>query len=190
MAEADVSNLADESNNIVVDKQQIKIFIDEQKKKATVNCTKWDFKLVYKWLVRKGEFRSIENISLHELDPYLSEFYINLKKENGQEYEPGTFDGIRTSIKRHLKDHEYSHSLRDKEFNLSTRALSAKNVQLRKLGKGHKPNASKAVSKDEKHLLWQQGQLGDSTPIILIFSLWYYFTKCFGLRGRNEHRQL
>ena len=136
MAEADVSNLAEESNNIVVDKQQIKTFIDEQKKKATVNCTKWDFKLVYKWLVRKGEFRSIENISLHELDPYLSEFYINLKKENGQEYEPGTFDGIRTSIKRHLKDHEYSHSLRDKEFNLSTRALSAKNVQLKKTRKG------------------------------------------------------
>lgn len=57
MAEADVLNLAEESNNIVVDKQQIKTFIDEQKKKATVNCTKRDFKLVYKWLVRKGEFR-------------------------------------------------------------------------------------------------------------------------------------
>lgn len=100
-----------------------------------------------------------------------SEFYINLKKENGQEYEPGTFDGIRASIERHLKNHEYSRSLRDKEFNLSTRALSAKKVQLKTLGKGHKPNASKAVSKDEEHLLWGQGQLGDSTPRILIFSL-------------------
>ncbi|VDI22743.1 Hypothetical predicted protein [Mytilus galloprovincialis] len=76
------------------------------------------------------------------------------------------------------------------EFNLSTRALSAKKVQLKKLGKGHKPNASKAVSKDEEDVLWEQGQLGDGTPRILIFSLWYYFTKCFGLRGRNEHRQL
>ncbi|VDI55307.1 Hypothetical predicted protein, partial [Mytilus galloprovincialis] len=111
-------------------------------------------------------------------------------KENGQEYEPGMFDGIRASIERHLKEKEYSHSLRDKEFNLSTRALSAKKVQLKKLGKEHKPNASKAVSKDEEHLLWEQGQLGDGTPRILIFSLWYYLTKCFGLRGRNEHRQL
>ena len=72
MLEADASNLADESNNIAVDKQQIKTFIDEQKKKATVNCTKRDLKLVYKWLVRKGELRSIENISPHELGPYLS----------------------------------------------------------------------------------------------------------------------
>ena len=126
MAEVDASNLADESNNIVVDKQLSKTVIDEQKKIATVNCTKRDLKLVYKWFVRKGEFRSIENISPHELDPYLSEFYINWKKGNDQEYEPGTFDGIRASIERHLKDHEYSHSLRDKEFNLSTRALSAK----------------------------------------------------------------
>ena len=110
MAEADVSNLAEESNNIVVDKQQIKTFIDEQKKKATVNCTKRGFKLVYKWLVRR------ENLG--------SEFYINLKKENGQEYEPGTFDGIRASIERHLKDHEYSRSLRDKEFNLSAKKFN------------------------------------------------------------------
>jgi len=38
--------------------------------------------------------------------------------------------------------------------------------------------------------MWEEGQLGDSSPRILIFSLWYYFTKCFGLRGRTEHRQL
>lgn len=34
----------------------------------------------------------------------------------------------------------------------------------------------------------------DSLEILLqefyFFSLWYYFTKCFGLRGRNEYRQL
>jgi hypothetical protein len=38
--------------------------------------------------------------------------------------------------------------------------------------------------------MWEEGQLGDSSPRTLIFSVWYYFTKCFGLRGRNEHRQL
>ena len=38
--------------------------------------------------------------------------------------------------------------------------------------------------------MWEEGQLGDSSPRTLIFSAWYYFTKCFGLPGRNEHRQL
>ncbi|VDI15478.1 Hypothetical predicted protein [Mytilus galloprovincialis] len=186
---ADVGH-TDNLTESMIDKQMVMSFIDDQKKKSTVNCTKRDLKLLYKWLVGKGELRSIEDIPHNELDAFLSEFYITLKRENGQEYEPGTFDGIRASIERYLKEKEYSHSLRDKEFNLSTRALSAKKVQLKKLGKGHKPNASKAVSKDEEDLLWEQGQLGDGTPRILIFSLWYYFTKCFGLRGRNEHRQL
>jgi hypothetical protein len=75
-------------------------------------------------------------------------------------------------------------------FDFSTRALSAKKVKLQKQGNGLKPNASKAVSTDEENLMWEEGQLGDSSPRILIFSLWYYLTKCFGLRGHNEHRQL
>jgi hypothetical protein len=68
--------------------------------------------------------------------------------------------------------------------------LSAKKIQLKKLGKGQKPKAAKAISADVENLMWEEGQLGDSSPRTLIFSVWYYFTKCFGLRGRNEHRQL
>jgi hypothetical protein len=64
----------------------------------------------------------------------LSEFYINLRKECGQEYEPGTFDSICASIERHLRDNEYWHSLRDTEFSLSTTALQAKKVQLKTRG--------------------------------------------------------
>ena len=71
----------------------------------------------------------------------------------------------------HLRDAEYPHSLRDKVFDFSTRALSAKKVKLKKQGKGLKPNASKAVSTDEENLMWEEGQLGDSSPRILIFSL-------------------
>lgn len=38
--------------------------------------------------------------------------------------------------------------------------------------------------------MWEEGQLGDSSPRILIFSLWCYLTQYFGLRGHNEHRHL
>ena len=40
---------------INVDKHQVKDFIDQQKKKSTVNCTKCDLKILYKWLVQKEE---------------------------------------------------------------------------------------------------------------------------------------
>jgi hypothetical protein len=36
--------------------------------------------------------------------------------------------------------------LRDKVFDFSTRALSAKKIQLKKHGKGQKPKAAKAIS--------------------------------------------
>ena len=75
-------------------------------------------------------------------------------------------------------------------FNEGTDATVCQKIQLKKLGKGQKPKAAKAVSADEENLMWEKGQPGDSSPRTLIFSVWYYFTKCFGLWGRNEHRQL
>ena len=69
------------ADGINVDTQQVKDNIDQQKKKSTVNCSKRHLKILYKWLVQKEELRSIENIPPLELDAYLSEFYINLRKE-------------------------------------------------------------------------------------------------------------
>ena len=51
--------------------------------------------------------------------------------------------------------------------------------------KGQNPNASPAVSLAEETLMWERGQLGDSTSKVLTFSLWYFFTKCFGIRGHR-----
>ena len=65
-----------------MDKQQVKDLTEQQKKKSTVNCTKRDLKILYKWLVHKEELRSIENILPPELDAYLSEFY-RYQFENG-----------------------------------------------------------------------------------------------------------
>jgi site-specific recombinase XerD len=61
--------------NRLVDKSKVKDFIDQQKKKSTVNCTKRDLNIVYKWLVSKNELRSIETILATELDTYLAEFF-------------------------------------------------------------------------------------------------------------------
>ena len=121
--------------NRLVDKSKVKDFIDQQKKKSTVNCTKRDLNIVYKWLVSKNELRSIETIHATELDAYLAEFHVNVKKDNGSEYEPGSIDSIRASVERHLRESEYPHSLRDKVFDFSTRALSAKQIQLNNLEK-------------------------------------------------------
>lgn len=80
--------------------------------------------------------------------------------------------------------------MRDRIFSLSNRTLNAKKVSLKKEGKGQKPNASRAVTGKEENMMWEKGQLGEKSPRVLQFSLWFFFIKCFGLRGRHEHRQL
>jgi hypothetical protein len=65
----------------------------------------------------------------------------------------------RVTFCSHLRESEYPHSLRDKVFDFSTRALSAKKIQLKKLGKEQKPKAAKAISADEENLMWEEGQL-------------------------------
>ena len=126
--------------NTLVDKSRVKEFIDEQKKKSTINCTKRDLKIVYKWFVSKNELRSLEGIPAKELDALLVAFYVDVKKDNGAKYEPGSVNLISASIERHLGDAEYPHSLRNKVFDFSTRALSANKVKMKKQGKGLKPN--------------------------------------------------
>ena len=126
--------------NTIVDKRRVKEFIDEQKKKSTINCTKRDLKIVYKWLVSKNELRSLEGIPANDLDALLVAFYVDVKNENGANYEPASVNLMRASIERLLGDAEYPHSLRNKVFNFSTRALSANKVKLEKQGKGLKPN--------------------------------------------------
>jgi hypothetical protein len=49
--------------NRLVDKSKVKDFIDQQKKKSTVNCTKRDLNIVYKWLVSKNELTLNRNES-------------------------------------------------------------------------------------------------------------------------------
>jgi hypothetical protein len=40
--------------NRLVDKSKVNDLIDQQKMKSTVNCTKRDLNIVYKWLVSKN----------------------------------------------------------------------------------------------------------------------------------------
>ena len=171
-------------------REKIHNFIDKQKKINTVRSTKRDLKLFYEFVVKKGELRNIEHIPPTDLDILLSSFYIEIRKRDGSQYEPVSLTSVKASIERHLKDHDCEYSLHDRMFSLSNRTLAAKKVELKKEGKGQKPNASPAVSSAEENLMWERGQLGDATPKVLTFSLWYFFTKCFGMRGRHEHRQL
>ena len=69
------------------------------------------------------------------------------------------------------------------------RCLETKNKQLKKDGKGNRPNAPEALSDDEINILYEENLLGISNGEVLINTLWLFNSLHFGLRGCGEHRQ-
>jgi hypothetical protein len=93
----------------------------------------------------KSEFREIETIQHAQLDQYLEEFFVGIRKEtkegecNG--YHPGTLDGYQTMTNRYLKQQKYPYDiLLPEEFQQSPDCLKAKKKHLKELGVGNKPN--------------------------------------------------
>jgi hypothetical protein len=166
-------------------------FIESQKKLSTKQATERDIRNVQRWLYdNKRETRCIENIIPDHLNTYLTEMFITIRKANGSDYEPCSLDSIRNSIERHLKAKGYPVSLRDRPFQKSIEALNSKKMQLKKAGFGRKARASEPISHNDEEALFSAGEMVSHTPAALQFSLFYFFGKMFGFRGRDEHRKL
>ena len=102
-------------------------FIQEQKKKTTINTTKSHLKMVISWLENKGENREINTIPPEELNQYLCEFFVTLKKQDNSDYEPSTIECIKSSIEKHLREKYYPFSIiTDRAFSKLRDALKAK----------------------------------------------------------------
>lgn len=68
----------------------------------------WTFE---RWLWKKDEAREFEKIPAEELDRYLETFFGILKKQNGTDYDLGSFIRFRSYLDRYLKEHGYPHSI-------------------------------------------------------------------------------
>ena len=126
-----------------------------------------------------------------KLDGLLGHWLISLKRENGEEYEPSSVVAYYGHIKRKLDQAGYECNIgTDKAFSLSRKVLSGKKKNLKKCGKGNKPNRAEALSPDDEEQLHTMGQFAFDNPECLQNFLWYSFTKGFGFRGCQEAKQL
>ena len=139
-------------------------------------------KVFKKWDNERNLQPNLEDYQSDVLDQALSQFYDQLRKENGDDYEP---DCLKV-MQRYLKSKVSLKSIiRDREFLNSRKVLDGKTRKLREQRKGKRPNRSK----EEEEVLWQNGQLGRDTPQALLNTMWWLLTWHFGLRGRQEHHQ-
>ncbi|CAH3163643.1 unnamed protein product, partial [Porites lobata] len=105
--------------------------------------------------------------------------------------EPSSLRGFIASFERYLKKKNYGHSIiKDLQFEKTRKALSSKQKDLKRKGKGNKPNASVAISEDDIQVLYEKKLLGTERPEALLNTLWLNNTTQFGLRGCKEHRDM
>jgi hypothetical protein len=137
----------------------------------------------------RGEVRELHLIPPVILDDLLAIFFVSVRKEGGKEYEPCTLKGMHSSIARYLKEHSYSNSLvTSAEFFKSREAIRSKCRQLKKQGKGNKPNKKRAPTQEEIKKMWESGALGSATPETLQHTIWWIVNTRFGKRVNKENQ--
>lgn len=131
---------------------------------------------------------NIQTMATQELDQLLGKFYAEVKKKDGTDYEPDSLRIMQCAIDRYLKENGYIFSIsRAREFRDSQEVLNAKALDLRRQGKGKRPNKAQPLAPEEESSLWDKGQLGHHDGRALTNVNFKHLTEHFGLRGRQEH---
>ena len=126
---------------------QLTIIIAEQENKATWQKTQRDVKLLQTFLGTRNELRKVEEIPALELNEYICESIISVRTKDGKDYEPSSIRSLLPSFERHLKKNSYSASIiNDLVFEKTRKVLLSKQKELKKRGKGNRPNASIALT--------------------------------------------
>ena len=92
-------------------------YAQHQEKKNTLSKTQRDASLLKFFLVSWHEPREIENIDAKDLDVLIANFLLQVRKKDGEQYEPSSLKSFVSSFDRYLRKKDYSSTIMDgKEF--------------------------------------------------------------------------
>ena len=175
----------------IVDEEGIDELKELSENENTKKSTEQWKNVFVKWATERGKEKNLEAYECVDLDKTLSQFYAEVRKESGEDYEPDSLRVMQAALERHLKSKLYTKSIiKDREFLSSRKVLEGKARKLREEGRGKRPNRSKSLTNEEEETLWKSGQLGSGNPRALINTMWWLLTQHFGLRGRQEHHNM
>ena len=133
----------------------------------------------------------MEKYAAEELNSTLCEFFAELRKANGDDYEPDSLRVMFSAIDRHLKSKSYPKSIREDNIFLPCRQVwEGKARKLRSEGKGKRPHRAQSLNAEEEEILWECGQLGTFTPESLTNTVFWLLIHHFGLRGRQQRHDM
>ena len=174
-----------------VNSEDIQSLVNKSKNLNTTKTTSKWMRVFNSWAALRGKVCPIFLLFPIDLDKFLHSFYTEVKKTNGDEYEPNSLPSIHAGIDRYLKENNYHVSvIVDRVFLTSRDVLDSTCKNLREHGKGKRPNKSNSSSESLVNVFWKCGQLGTRSPMSLINTIWLLFTLHFRLRGQQEHHSM
>ena len=130
----------------------------------------------------------MESYCPQALDDLLNKFYVEIRKKDGAEYEPDSLRVMQASIDRYLRQKNYPTSIiTGREFTKSQETLDAKAKQLRRQGKGKRPNKAQPYSETDEEVFWREGKLGNHNGLALTNINYKNLSETMGFRGRQDH---
>ena len=167
----------DQSRFLGTVQETLKEAENKNTKRSTTTCMRvWS-----SWAKSRNININMETISPAALDEILQKYYLEVRKQDGSEYEPDSLQVMQAALERYLSDKKYPYSLiSGREFSTSRAVLDAKAKQLRMNGYGKRQNRAQPYNPPEEELVCSSGSLGDHSGAALT-------NVNFGFRSRQDH---
>ena len=122
----------------------------------------------------------------------LPQFFLDVRKlETGAEYPVKTLNFMLHLIQMIIKDLRLEFSvLEDDEFSSTRRYLNKKIDEMMERGEQLIARKAEVISEEMEAYLYRTGVLGDKDSRTLLHTVYFINTKYFGLRSRQQHREL
>ncbi|XP_048763272.2 uncharacterized protein LOC125671541 isoform X2 [Ostrea edulis] len=174
--------------------KEINDLVKNRKNKNTRRSTDWVSRTWQEWVKSRGNVPDLLQMSIMELNHYLSCFVIECRRKDKSEYPPNTLYQMCCGLLRYMRDHEVIDKnfmdLNDHRFAGFHKTLDARMKDLTSRGLGVQKQQSDPITADDEENLWTCNQLGVATSQSLFNTVFYYNCKIFGLKGLDEHRKL
>ena len=167
----------------------------------TKEQTEWAVKVWKEWaLSRNTRFLSDKQpfsttfceLTVSEMDFWLSRFVLEVRKRNGDPYPPNTLYQLICGLQHQLREHGCADvklfdnpSLHGFRF-----TLDGKMKRLNGTGNYMTKKQAQPITKEQENRLWELGLLGDHNAHVLLNTIVYQVGYFFALRSGNEHRRL
>ena len=92
---------------IEADEEVIELLKSGGENKNTKRSTDYWKGIFEKWARIRGKKEQLERYDFPELNEALSQFYAELRKENGQDYEPDSLKVMQAALDRYLRNQNY-----------------------------------------------------------------------------------